>query len=160
MAKKSPIPPTRSCHHCHHLLLSPFRRCMVSTSSPEAAEALKAHERSWADASKRSIRRPASVRAAKAKAKPAPKNRPDPRAKRNQKKSPTETWLTPQNVKETSFPVNSLLEVEFYYCHELGKAYGKLVEIHQERKAAGWGFSSKAPLCQTSANGGCPIPAT
>ena len=39
---------------------------------------------------KRSIRRPASVRAAKAKAKPAPKNIPDRRAKRNQKKSSTE----------------------------------------------------------------------
>ena len=80
---------------------------------------------------KRSIRRPASVRAPKAKTKPAPKNRPERRAKPNQK-PPTEAWLTLQDVKETSFPLNSLLEVEFYYFHELGKAYGKLVEIHQD----------------------------
>ena len=82
---------------------------------------------------KRSIRRPTSVRAAKAKAKPAPKNRQDGRAKRNQKKSP--------KCEGDILPPQQSPRGRVYYCHELGKAHGKLVEIHQDAEGRWLGDS-------------------
>ena len=84
---------------------------------------------------KRSIRRPASIfQAAKAKSKAVAKARPNKQKhpETTQRAKKTERRLSPEAVQETTFPLNSLLEVELFYLSEVGKAYGKLAETHQD----------------------------
>ena len=96
---------------------------------------------------KRSIRRPASIfQAAKAKSKAVAKARPNKQKhpETTQRAKKTERWLSPEAVQETTFPLNSLLEVELFYLSEVGKAYGKLAETHQDSE----GQIARDPYCR------------